>query len=63
MSHSLLGGEEIMENMHTEHTCRRERAVSVVENDASPGNWIMGELFSPVSSDLVVVLLFESVQQ
>ena len=52
-----------MENMHTEHTCRRERAVSVVENDASPGNWIMGELFSPVSSDSVVVLLFESVQQ
>ena len=52
-----------MINMHTEHTCRRERAVSVVGNDASSGNWIMDELFSPVSSDLVVVSLFESVQQ
>ena len=49
--------------MHTEHTRRRERAVSVVGNDTSPGNWIVDELFFPLSGDLVVVSLFESVQQ
>ena len=55
----------MMINMHTEHTRRRERerAVSVVGNDTSLGNWIVDELFSPVSCDLVVVSLFESVQQ
>ena len=63
MSRSSFGGEEIMMIMHTEHTRRRERAVSVVGNDTSPGNWIVDELFFPLSGDLVVVSLFESVQQ